>query len=244
MKRMFIVGDEPFLVNTMRLALRYASGITLYGVIDGQRDVRRATREALPDIVVVDGSVADRRPATRVQEIRAEAPDALIVLIAASHDVEGLEAILEVGAVICLSRSTGIAQLGSLLQSAPEAAPVAVPVPDAAEPAEEPNPLTNREMEILRAVAEGHTNARIGRELWVTEQTVKFHLSNIYRKLGVSNRTEASRYALVNDLFGTRRAPREPVAAAAVVTGGQDQVNGNGRLGPPSQALRAVGGAR
>jgi DNA-binding NarL/FixJ family response regulator len=63
-------------------------------------------------------------------------------------------------------------------------------------------PLTRRELEILRAVTEGHTNARIGRDLWVTEQTVKFHLSNIYRKLGVSNRTEASRYALVNDLFG------------------------------------------
>ena len=59
---------------------------------------------------------------------------------------------------------------------------------------------TARELEILRAVAEGHTNARIGRLLWVTEQTVKFHLSNIYRKLGVSNRTEASRYALVNGM--------------------------------------------
>ena len=44
------------------------------------------------------------------------------------------------------------------------------------------------------------TNARIGRELWVTEQTVKFHLSNVYRKLGVSNRTEASRFAHVNGL--------------------------------------------
>jgi DNA-binding NarL/FixJ family response regulator len=64
----------------------------------------------------------------------------------------------------------------------------------------EPSPLTARELEILRAVAEGHTNARIGRLLWVTEQTVKFHLSNIYRKLGVSNRTEASRYALVNGM--------------------------------------------
>jgi hypothetical protein len=51
-------------------------------------------------------------------------------------------------------------------------------------------------------VAEGNTNARIGRQLWVTEQTVKFHLSNIYRKLGVSNRTEASRYALMNGLTG------------------------------------------
>ncbi len=67
-------------------------------------------------------------------------------------------------------------------------------------PAEE---LTRREREILGFVADGMTNARIGRELWVTEQTVKFHLSNLYRKLGVSNRTEASRFAHVNGLVRT-----------------------------------------
>jgi len=50
-------------------------------------------------------------------------------------------------------------------------------------------------------VAQGYTNGKIARELWVTEQTVKFHLSNTYRKLGVANRTEASRYAYVNDLM-------------------------------------------
>ncbi|MEA2138219.1 MAG: hypothetical protein QOG56_1369, partial [Solirubrobacteraceae bacterium] len=51
------------------------------------------------------------------------------------------------------------------------------------------------ELEILRLVASGLSNARIAAQLWVTEQTVKFHLSNTYRKLGVANRTEASRYA-------------------------------------------------
>ena len=70
-------------------------------------------------------------------------------------------------------------------------------------------PLTDRELEILRLVAEGHTNGRIARELWVTEQTVKFHLSNTYRKLGVANRTEASRYAHLHNLT----APRERLAS-------------------------------
>jgi DNA-binding CsgD family transcriptional regulator len=54
--------------------------------------------------------------------------------------------------------------------------------------------LTKRENEILRLVADGLPNAEIARRLWVTEQTVKFHLSNIYRKLGVSNRTQASQW--------------------------------------------------
>jgi DNA-binding NarL/FixJ family response regulator len=53
--------------------------------------------------------------------------------------------------------------------------------------------LTAREREILSIVAEGKSNSEVARMLWVTEQTVKFHLSNIYRKLKVANRTEASR---------------------------------------------------
>jgi DNA-binding NarL/FixJ family response regulator len=59
------------------------------------------------------------------------------------------------------------------------------------------SPLTRRELEILTLVAEGLSNADIARRLWITEQTVKFHLSNIYRKLGVSNRTQASRWAVL-----------------------------------------------
>ena len=56
--------------------------------------------------------------------------------------------------------------------------------------------LTPRELEILELVARGYTNAAIAKRLWVTEWTVKFHLANTYRKLGVSNRTQAARYLL------------------------------------------------
>jgi DNA-binding NarL/FixJ family response regulator len=62
-------------------------------------------------------------------------------------------------------------------------------------PVRERSVLTRREQEILGLVAEGLANQKIAKQLWVTEQTVKFHLSNIYRKLGVANRTEASRWA-------------------------------------------------
>ena len=66
--------------------------------------------------------------------------------------------------------------------------------------------LTRREREILSLVAEGHSNAELARMLWVTEQTVKFHLSNIYRKLDVSNRTEASRWAQLHGLLSETEA--------------------------------------
>jgi DNA-binding NarL/FixJ family response regulator len=66
--------------------------------------------------------------------------------------------------------------------------------------------LTRRELEILQLVAEGLSNAELARKVWVTEQTVKFHLSNIYRKLSVSNRTEASRWAQLHGLLPTPSA--------------------------------------
>jgi DNA-binding NarL/FixJ family response regulator len=60
--------------------------------------------------------------------------------------------------------------------------------------------LTRREIEILRLVAEGRSNREVAMLLWVTDQTVKFHLANTYRKLGVRNRFEASQWALARGL--------------------------------------------
>jgi DNA-binding NarL/FixJ family response regulator len=65
--------------------------------------------------------------------------------------------------------------------------------------------LTDREATILRAVARGQSNQAIGKELWVTEQTVKFHLTNVYRKLHVANRTEAARWAFAHGLTDGER---------------------------------------
>ena len=63
-------------------------------------------------------------------------------------------------------------------------------------------PLTTREVEILRLVAEGYSNRRLAELLAVSEPTVKFHLTNVYRKLGVANRTEASRWAQREGILG------------------------------------------
>ena len=55
--------------------------------------------------------------------------------------------------------------------------------------------LSDREAALLVTLARGLSNQEIGKELWITEQTVKFHLTNVYRKLGVENRTQATRVA-------------------------------------------------
>ena len=70
--------------------------------------------------------------------------------------------------------------------------------------------LTRREREILVLVADGRSNSEVAQLLWITRQTVKFHLASVYRKLGVANRTEAARWAHEHGLL----ARREPALAA------------------------------
>jgi DNA-binding NarL/FixJ family response regulator len=224
MKRLFIVGNDAFIVHAIRLALRYSTGVSVFGVIDGQRSVRQAVREAQPDVVVVDGLRDAQAGVDHLREIREEAPNALVLLLSAPLDHPALHEVLEAGAMAMSAAARGAAAAAAPVPASPlpERAPVAAapsgptiaPVPAPPEPVPAGrSPLTARELEILRAVAEGLTNARIGRQLWVTEQTVKFHLSNIYRKLGVSNRTEASRYALVHGLVALPDQQSGPRAA-------------------------------
>jgi DNA-binding NarL/FixJ family response regulator len=131
------------------------------------------------------------------------------IVISSSDDDETLDAVFAEGADVLCVRSADAADLAIAIRQAFEqsihlsprtssgsVAP-AKTVPEVPESAR----LTRREIEILRLVADGHSNSQVARMQWVTEQTVKFHLSNIYRKLGVSNRTEASRWAQVHGLL-------------------------------------------
>jgi DNA-binding NarL/FixJ family response regulator len=73
---------------------------------------------------------------------------------------------------------------------------VAAPPKPGAPTAAAASELTDRERSVLSAVAAGMTTAAISRDLWISEHTIKFHVTNIYRKLGVANRASAVRYAL------------------------------------------------
>jgi DNA-binding NarL/FixJ family response regulator len=212
MKSMVIVADSSFVIETIRLALRNSAGLSVLGKVDGRTSVRRPVAEAQPDIVLVDEMQVPEDALERIRECREEAPGAAILLLSMRMDDAWIAQAIEAGTDACLSKSTHLPALGTLIRAVVDrnivsALPASVSELPLAGGGED---LTAREREILVLVADGLTNAKIGRELWVTEQTVKFHLSNIYRKLGVANRTEASRYAHVN---GMLRRP-SPLPAA------------------------------
>jgi DNA-binding NarL/FixJ family response regulator len=216
LKSMVIVADSSFVIETIRLALRNSAGLRILGKLDGRASVRGPIAEHQPDIVLVDEMQASDEVLERIRECREEAPAASILLLSMRmDDDQWVVRAIDAGVDACLSKSTHLPTLGLLIREVVDRNIICAPLPSVSEirfsgSAED---LTAREREILGLAAAGLTNARIGRELWVTEQTVKFHLSNIYRKLGVSNRTEASRFAHANGLV--QGAGPRLVAAAA-----------------------------
>jgi DNA-binding NarL/FixJ family response regulator len=213
MKSMVIIADSSFVIETIRLALRNSAGLSVLGKIDGRTSVRHPVAEAQPDIVLIDEMQVPDDALERIRECREEAPGAAILLLTMQMDDQWIARAIDAGTDACLSKSTHLPALGTLIRAVVDRNIVsAIPAPVSELPlADGGEDLTAREREILVLVADGLTNAKIGRELWVTEQTVKFHLSNIYRKLGVANRTEASRYAHMNRMI--RRPSSLPAAA-------------------------------
>jgi NarL family two-component system response regulator LiaR len=131
-----------------------------------------------------------------------------VVVLSIRHEPEAIEQALDAGAAAYVVKTAHPDDLASAIRQAFQnsvylpATRNDVEIPRPARDAVGAAELTRRELEILQLVAEGHSNAELGRMLWVTEQTVKFHLSKIYRKLGVSNRTEAGRWAQLHGLLG------------------------------------------
>jgi DNA-binding NarL/FixJ family response regulator len=206
MKSMVIVADSSFVIETIRLALRSSAGFRVIGKVDGREPVGRVIGEAQPDIVLIDEMQNGEAALARIRECKEEASSATVLLLTMNMDNAWVSQAIGAGAAACLSKSAHLPSLGTLIREIVNGNIVSAPPPAPAEgelalPGSDE--LTAREREILGLAAHGLTNARIGKQLWVTEQTVKFHLSNIYRKLGVSNRTEASCYAHAHGL--TRR---------------------------------------
>jgi DNA-binding NarL/FixJ family response regulator len=203
MKRLVIVADHSLVVHSIRLALRQTAGFQVVGFIDGRTPAGQSIAELRPDVIVVDDMQYPENAIARLSEARDCAPDAKRLLLTVRMDDEWLSEAFEAGADGVVSKTVHPVSLGTLLREIAHGHVVQRFRPAKPVAAREDCPLTEREKEILALAAEGYTNGRIARELWVTEQTVKFHLSNTYRKLGVSNRTEATRYAYTHDLVAS-----------------------------------------
>jgi DNA-binding NarL/FixJ family response regulator len=208
---MVVVADNSLILEAIAIGLRESGEFKLLRHVDARTASSRAVVEAAPDVVLIDDMEQPNGILELIRQLKADQPRIAVIVLTMTMDAQRLDAIFEAGANGVISKATHPVALATLVRETISGhiihryRPTGT-VTEKPAPAKTPDDsaLTTRELEVLKLVAAGATNGEIARNLWVTEQTVKFHLSNVYRKLDVGNRTEATHYAHVHGLLSPR----------------------------------------
>jgi DNA-binding NarL/FixJ family response regulator len=203
--KVLIADDHPLIIAGIRRGLEGNDDIDIVGEAQTGTELMQLIERRRPSVVLLDMRMPGLSGVECIKRICEAWPEVKTVVLSACDDRCSIDAALNAGASAYVVKSVRPIDIASVLRQASMGGVFhAVSGPRAAasdEPAPPQGPaLTEREREILDAVAAGLPTAAISRNLWVSEHTVKFHLTNIYRKLGVANRAGAIRYALERDL--------------------------------------------
>jgi DNA-binding NarL/FixJ family response regulator len=201
--RVLIADDHPLILAGIKRALEEDDQFEVVAEARIGSQVLPLVSQTKPDLALLDLRMPEMDGLTCLDRIRKEHPKVKVVILSVSTDPEVVQTVLNHGAAAYVVKSVNPIDLSSALRQALEGtvfSAVGLPEKTAQEDAVKAAGLTDRETTILKALARGLSNEAIGKELWVAQQTVKFHLTNIYRKLDVKNRTEAARYAYEHGL--------------------------------------------
>jgi DNA-binding NarL/FixJ family response regulator len=213
--RVLIADDHPLVRQGIRRTLESCSDISVVGEAGSGKELLALIERRCPQLVLLDLRMPELDGLECIARIAHSWPEIRTVVVSASEDRASIEAALAAGASAYIVKSANPADIAETVRHtwAGRAirrvlAPAAV---GAGASSRARGGLTPRETAILQAVAGGLTTRAISQQLWLSEHTVKFHLTNIYRKLGVTNRSGAVRYAVENELAPLPR----PVEATA-----------------------------
>jgi DNA-binding NarL/FixJ family response regulator len=192
-----IADDHPLFLAGVRDLLAREEGFEVVGEARYGPEVLPLVSRLHPDLLLLDLRMPGLDGLACLERVRARHPKLKIVVLSMCAEPEQIQAAFKRGACGYVLKSIDANDLTSAIRQAVDGTAYhafGLPALDEDTSARLAG-LTEREIEIVKAVARGLSSQAIGKELWVTEQTVKFHLTNIYRKLNVANRTEAARWA-------------------------------------------------
>jgi DNA-binding NarL/FixJ family response regulator len=202
--KVLVADDHPLILQGLRRTLEACDDIDVVGEARSGTEVLPLVERRRPDVVVLDLHMPGMDGASCIAEIKRTSPEVKAIVLSASDERASIESATNAGASAYVIKSVSSVDIPALIRQVAAGYTVfhAPSDPDTAgSPSRASDPgLTERELTILAAVAGGLTTKAISSELWVSEHTVKFHLTNIYRKLGVRNRSGAVRYAYEHGL--------------------------------------------
>jgi DNA-binding NarL/FixJ family response regulator len=211
--RVLLADDHSVVRQGLRMFLGLDDELEIVGEASNGVEALQLARDLRPDVVLMDLLMPVMDGIAATATIRSELPDTeIIALTSVLEDTLVVDAI-RVGAIGYLLKTT---EAGELRQAIKAAAAGQVQLsPEAAQrllrevrAPESPEPLTVRETEVLRLLAQGQANKEIAFKLGIGERTVKTHVSNVLTKLGVQSRTQAALYAVQSGLVPAPRAER------------------------------------
>jgi two-component system, NarL family, nitrate/nitrite response regulator NarL len=196
--RVLVADDHRLMLAAVRRALADAPDFEIVHEVSVGSHVLPAVREHKPDVVLLDLRMPELDGLACLERLRKHEPSVAAVILSSYSDPEQIDAARKGGARGYVVKTVEPVDLPTVLRTALSGTTFTVWGAEAEQspaPVAGANALSERETAVLEAVARGLSNREIGRQLWISEQTVKFHLRNVYRKLGISSRTEAARYA-------------------------------------------------
>jgi DNA-binding NarL/FixJ family response regulator len=203
--KLLLADDHSLVFEAIRLALQEDDDLEIVACAESGSRVLPLVERTKPDLVVLDLKMPGIDGLTLLQHLRERFPEVRVAILSGLDADETIEAALRIGAHAFISKSIHPDELPEALRRA-AAEPVTQAIGRADkrhESAAEAKGLTERELAVLRSLAEGKTNKEIAKALWLAEQTVKFHLTNIYRKLDVRSRTEAVHWAYSHGILAS-----------------------------------------
>ena len=202
--KILLADDHPLIIAGIRRTLDHVEDMEVVGEARSGDELLQLVERRRPDIILMDFKMPGVHGVEMIERIRTTWPEVKIVVLSASDDRPTIDGALHAGASAYVLKSAHTVDIASVLRQASSGAVFHAPASPPARPGTAQAPvgpmLTDRERSILSAVASGMTTSAISRDLWISEHTIKFHLTNIYRKLGVVNRAGAVRYALENGI--------------------------------------------
>ncbi len=197
--RIIVVDDHPIFRKGLTMSLEESGDLTVCGEGASGADALTLARDLQPDVVLLDLSMPDGGLAV-LPALCRENPNLKVAVLTASEDSDDLMAALDAGAAGYIVKGIGTRGLIEAVRAiaggegyvAPALAARVLGEKRRDVPAKALDQLTAREDEILRLVAEGHSNKEIARRAGLQEKTVKHHMTRILQKLNARNRTEAA----------------------------------------------------